>query len=623
MGAFTKAFGNNAQHGGNLKPLYPDYFALPAAGFVLTSGVPVVIFGDDLVNMPLINKISVQYICDIGTQSGKNFILNPTDSDIGIHQLIIKFKNDGFLYLTKTVNLRVYAMAPARSITVMMVGDSLLYQGCVFISEGIDAVLNPNITFIGRQGTTIKHEGIPGASYQSLTSAGSPFFKNGVVDVPAYFTDNLLTIPDYIHMRLGGNDVNLPVTYAMTDAYMATYIINKSKLLVDGFLSLNPNIKIIIGFPALPENSGDGWNLNYDEITYPQNTFIQNIHRCRGALVATYDNGLYNSRVSLSTEVLYLDRDNGFPKDANGKHNNGLHPDYSGDINIGNGLGLEFNKQTQFVADPVNLTAVWIDDFARLSWTDNTGGTAQYEIYESKNSEGYKLINTTAPGATSFDNYTWQNANVNFKIRTKIEGNFSNYSAIANLITPLVWKSDQSILKQVIIRMNASAAGFPLIVDWGDGITETLTRYVAKTHDYTVVKNTYYIKLTGGLSSITYLDIFINPTFNGDLSKWILPETITEFVANETGFYGIPKGKFKNISSFQLGSTLITSADVNLFLSDLNAYLAINAPLQNAIYTLDSGLNSKPTGGINNADRLGIIAKYQAAGKTITFNVAV
>ena len=186
--------------------------------------------------------------------------------------------------------------------------------------------------------------------------------------------------------------------------------------------------------------------------------------------------------------------------------------------------------------EPSLPTAVWVDDYAQIDFIDASGGIAQHEIYESKNAGAYTLVTTLAAGIVTYKNYTWQNANMNFKIRAKVGSAYSDYCDILNVITPLVWKTDQSTLTQAIIQYLVCWQG-TINVNWGDGTSDNLTGYCgsgligvppyAAVHDYSVPKNPYFITLSGDLDKMIGLGQYDQVGFYGDWSKWILPDAMT------------------------------------------------------------------------------------------------
>lgn len=305
-------------------------------------GQEVTIYGDSLINVPIGNPLVVTYTCDIGTQVGNNLVITPEAGDIGNHSLRMVFKNGSYTIEDKTITLNVYAEASAGNISVLLIGDSTTANGISYIKAGVDAVTAQTITYIGTKGTTIKHEGIPGATWLTMVSSGSPFYKGGAVDVASYFTDNSLATPDYVVIRLGVNDMlhqsqydpltSLPVTMA------------RAKQLIDGFLAYDASLKIIIALPTICENSGTGWNTSYDESVYIQDRYIDYIHQLWDAYIDEFDAGVYDARVLVSAEeAVFLDRNDGYSKTA-GVHDNGVHPDESGYNQIGNGIAIYLNK---------------------------------------------------------------------------------------------------------------------------------------------------------------------------------------------------------------------------------------------------------------------------------------
>ncbi|MBG0860782.1 MAG: hypothetical protein IQL11_14870, partial [Bacteroidales bacterium] len=227
------------------------------------------------------------------------------------------------------------------------IGNSLVVAGNEYFHTQLDAVLsNCTLTFLGTQGTTTKHEGYGGYSYESFVSASSPFFKAGVIDVQSYFTDNLIDTPDVIFMRLGVNTCYGCSNTSLSNASRLASLnseVGYAKQLISAFLALNANMKIIVGLSTLCENTGAGWKSNYDESVMSQDLYIEWSHRFWDLLVTNFDNGLYDSRVLMSNEAIFLDRNDGYQKTA-GVHNSGVHPDRSGYEQLGVGMALALNK---------------------------------------------------------------------------------------------------------------------------------------------------------------------------------------------------------------------------------------------------------------------------------------
>lgn len=323
------------------------YFALPAEGLALIAGKEVTIYGDALINVPIQNNLEITYTCNIGRQSANNFIINPENEDIGNHSLTIIFKDSGLKIANKTITLTVYGLSPPCTKKILMIGNSLLASGNDYFHTQLDAVLsNCNITFLGTQGTTTRHEGYGGYSYQSFINGISPFIKDDALNLDYYFTNNSIEVPDIVFMRLGVNACYGCSQISLTEE-SRTDLLNSetgyAKQLIDAFLAYDENIKIIVGLSTICENTGAGWNNNYDESIMSQDLYIEWTHRFWNLLISNFDNGVYNNRVSLSSEAIFLDRDEGYPK-VSGMHVNGVHPDQSGYEQLGIGMACALNK---------------------------------------------------------------------------------------------------------------------------------------------------------------------------------------------------------------------------------------------------------------------------------------
>lgn len=346
------------------------YFALPDTGVSLMVGQEVTIYGDALVSLPIGADLTVTYTCDIGSASGNNYVINPIAANIGDHTLRIVCVSNGVTRVDETIAMTVYEKQ-ALTFGLLRIGDSTI--GGEEIATELNAVLDSStITYLGTQGTTNKHEGYAGYSYAmfarnvSSPEFPSPFFKAGVLDIDAYFTDNSIATPDFINIRLGLNDVFTSSTIGgdgLTDAEMNT-IIDDAKTLIDGFLAFDASLKVIVSLPTTTENSGAGWNNNYDESIYSQDIFLSSVHKLQKGLADTFANGTYDTRVDCSYEWINLDRDDGYPKTGT-THNNGVHPDASGYVQLADGLALSINRE---LAD--------INAFSITVKTDNAGSAA-------------------------------------------------------------------------------------------------------------------------------------------------------------------------------------------------------------------------------------------------------
>ena len=123
---------------------------------------------------------------------------------------------------------------------------------------------------------------------------------------------------------------------------------------------------------------------------------------------------------------------------------------------IGIGIGIPFRRiLNNAPALPTGLSASFTIDTISgdLTWTDNSGGAAQYEVYSSYNGNPYVFLGTTLAGATSYiDTTCKQNASVVYRIRAKKGSVYSEYATTSVINTPLCWKTNQSTRTNVVIN---------------------------------------------------------------------------------------------------------------------------------------------------------------------------
>jgi len=222
------------------------------------------------------------------------------------------------------------------------------------------------------------------------------------------------------------------------------------------------------------------------------------------------------------------------------------------------------------IVDPV---VTWVEDYAKI----DIEGTnpVQYDIYESKNGGAYSLLTTLNSDVKTYNNTTWQNATMSYKIK---EHGGSIYSGMVNYSTPLVFKTNQNTPGVFTIhQLKMTTVGKSVTVHWGDGTTTNYNsvewEYNIVTHTYTIPQNPYYIQIFGdtddlgciemfGLAGIVYGDLtkwilpskledfhFYSNTFTGDVSEWILPVQISLFDIENNAFTGDITNWFESFPS--------------------------------------------------------------------------
>ena len=272
----------------------------------------------------------------------------------------------------------------------------------------------------------------------------------------------------------------------------------------------------------------------------------------------------------------------------------------------------------------------------QVSWTDNSGGAAQYEVYSSYNGNPYVFLGTTAAGATSYiDTTCKQNASVVYRIRAKKWSAYSEYVTTSAINTPLCWKTNQATRTNVVINTLNITAGKTVNIDWGDGTNANYTgnnTNITKTYDASAV-NIFNIKLSGDTDSITYFIHKAQAKSYGDVSNWVLPSSLRYFYINSTNISG-------DISSWVLPSTLTTfsvystqvSGDISGWVlpSTLKDFLVYSTQLsgslpqitEHAIKAIDYRVSSAYMSDSNVTVFRKAMTNFNASNQNVTFSTA-
>lgn len=189
---------------------------------------------------------------------------------------------------------------------------------------------------------------------------------------------------------------------------------------------------------------------------------------------------------------------------------------------------------------PEDLAVEWIDDFAQITFTDMSGGRAKHEIWEQVDGGGYELVTTLDAGIETYDYYTWQNADLDFKIRSRSGGSYSAFTAEESIVSPLVFRSDQTVLNTLTIQTFTISGAHTINIDWGDGNDDDFGTGVNPniTHDY-ILEDIYFVQLSGDLDYLADWEMY-NQEVLGSISKWNFPVSCIRFHLYNEGFTGNP-----------------------------------------------------------------------------------
>lgn len=341
----------------------------------------------------------------------------------------------------------------------------------------------------------------------------------------------------------------------------------------------------------------------------------------------------------------------------------------------------EYSAEAEIIiaAAITNFAVVWAEDHAVLTWDEQAGWDT--EIYSSLDNTNWTLEETITTGTETYLDHCWQGTTVYFRARPRSGAVYGDYCASVNIVTPLVFKWDGNPKASLVFDSHFDlAAGKTVRVSWGGdkGEYNDYTTTQVPTHIYLneTQADPHYVQISGDISDIKIIWLFSKPLAYGDISKWILPSSLTSLYLDRCKFSG-------DLSNWVLPATITiirlynTNADQNAFTGDLsswslpatlticyisynaftapprgelkgleasaaglymrdcscgtaamdawlayaNTYFGSNTPIKNSLFQMQNNLTTnmkQPTGGNNNADRLGIIAKYTAAGFTAT-----
>lgn len=215
-----------------------------------------------------IDDYIIEVVAPFGKALSRKFIANSiTNANLGNNTLTLKVYDKYWNLLeTKSTTLIVRSVltSPLTNKNILCIGDSLtaggewvnelnrrLTSNTSIASNGDVAPLGlslTNITFVGKEGTTVKHEGHSGWNYNSYITSGSPFMYSGVIDFQAYCTELGISGIDEVYILLGWNSWSVS---------LSTYKV-QIKTLLDALITFNSSVKITLLGVQIPSQDGVG-----------------------------------------------------------------------------------------------------------------------------------------------------------------------------------------------------------------------------------------------------------------------------------------------------------------------------------------------------------------------------
>lgn len=280
----------------------------------------------------------------------------PVVGDIGTDKMIIEIVKDGVIVNTKYFELiTIASTAPSTQKTFLDLGDSNTDFSQVdadktqTLFEDFTALTSNIPTFQGgrNNGAGLKNEGNGGFSFESYaTNTGSnPLWNLGAIDISNYRSVLGMGVTkfDLVSICLLTNDANsfTGSGFAIYNEDKANEILQYAKNVVDAFLADNASTKIVINLPPLIANTKNVGGKNYELLKY-------NLFKLSELFLANFDDGIYNTNVTMGIAGLSIDRYYGYAKTSTqiadriiiseDWHNNSFHPNNDGYEQMADGM---------------------------------------------------------------------------------------------------------------------------------------------------------------------------------------------------------------------------------------------------------------------------------------------
>lgn len=189
-------------------------------------------------------------------------------------------------------------------------------------------------------------------------------------------------------------------------------------------------------------------------------------------------------------------------------------------------INSSFNAYGFTGDEPSSIASSAIEDFIRISFTDESGGTAQHEIWQSKDDAAYELVTTLNAGISSYDYDCALMCGYKFRVRSKKSGVYSIYSSVVTVGAFWPFRTDQSTLDTINFRQIRLDDVSSVSIDWGDGssyddYTPAGPEYDVVNHDYAET-GIYWIHITGAVDKISVLQFYEQALTGTDVSRWVI-----------------------------------------------------------------------------------------------------
>lgn len=322
----------------------------------LIAGKDYTLYSDNIGNWQIGESFDYTYQCDICTDTTRGVYLSTDYKDIGIYELSVSY--EGYSD-TMILNVIPNNNSLRDTVSINIVGNSVTSQGVRYRDTVVNDVDGYYIKTYGTQGSgNSTHEGRSGWTYGNFLGSSSPYYNGSEINVTDYRYDSVSadTPFTFVPIQLGINDI---IADDKDTSYINSTVMNRVAAFTTDFTNDTTEYTILCLTPKC-ENSGNGWFANYGT-TRDQNFYMSKMMHYWKKLIEGYDNTTGGADIIISPQGYFIDRDGGYPKTA-GVHTNGVHPNDTGDSQLGVILkstieGRLFNEGTELVTN--NYFETW------------------------------------------------------------------------------------------------------------------------------------------------------------------------------------------------------------------------------------------------------------------------
>ena len=278
------------------------------------------------------------------------------------------------------------------------------------------------------------------------------------------------------------------------------------------------------------------------------------------------------------------------------------------------------------------LANAWIKSGATLRWNHDAGITnsntmpaytrgSNLGIVTVSSTDGWNGVTNLVISQTSTSVNSYYGNMPKFFSTLKTGGTKSRFQTYSNRFRIDFRNQQLALLSDSFYNTNITNPG-GIRVNISDLVGGSYSSFVALNGD----KLNSWAKIIGDVTPLTnefdvYVVISNDNAIFGSLRNIIIGNALTYIAFQNTSITEGTTVWNKNVATFILQLSKLPTSAVNAQLKVINDYFTLNTPIKNVSIDLSGASMGIPTGGANNTDLLGIIAKHVAAGFVATISV--